>query len=131
MKSVKQILLLSLWWIPRISCIVFALFLSLFSFDVFGQGAGIWKTALAFLIHNLPTIVFAVVLVFSWKRSWLGAICYTILGIVFYFLMPGNSTSLLLVLPIIGIGILFFFNWLLRAEIKKAKQDYSSENQSS
>lgn len=129
LRQMKHILLLSLWWIPRISSILFALFLALFSLDVFGQGTGVWKTALAFLIHNIPTIVILLVLIFSWKRSWLGAICFTLIGIAFYFLMPGKSTSLLLILPIIVIAILFFLNWLLRADIKKAKQAFNGSDQ--
>jgi hypothetical protein len=122
MQAMKHIILLSLWWIPRIFCILFALFLSVFSLDVFGQGTGFWRTAMAFLIHNIPTIVIVLVLIFSWRRSWLGAICFTLTGIAFYFLMPGKSTSLLIILPIIGVGILFFLNWMLRADIKEAKQ---------
>jgi|WetSurMetagenome_2_1015567.scaffolds.fasta_scaffold31927_3 hypothetical protein len=122
MRDIKQILLLSLWWVPRISGIIFALFLAVFSLDVFGQGTPVWKTALALLIHNIPTIVILTVIVFSWKRSWLGAVSFLILCIVSFFLMPAKSKSLLIVLPLIGVGVLFFLNWLLRAEIKRAKK---------
>ena len=45
---------LALFWTPRILCIVFALFLSLFSLDVFGEGYGFWETLLALLIHLVP-----------------------------------------------------------------------------
>ncbi len=129
MQAIKYLLLLSLWWTPRILCILLALFLSFFSFDVFGLGTKAWETALAFLMHNIPTIIIVLVLIFSWKRSWLGAISYTIIGIVFYFLMPGRSTSLILVLPIIAIGVLYYLNWLFRAEIIKAKKAYAGEEQ--
>jgi len=129
MQAIKYLLLLSLWWTPRILCILLALFLSFFSFDVFGLGTNAWKTALAFIMHNIPTIIIVLVLIFSWKRSWLGAICFTIIGIVFFFLMPGKSTSLILVLPIIGIGVLFYLNWLFRAGIKKAREAYAGEDQ--
>lgn len=129
MQTLKHILLLSIWWIPRLFCILFALFLSVFSLDVFGQGTGIWKTALALLIHNIPSIVIVFVLVFSWRRSWLGAIAFTLIGIAFYFLMPGKSTSLLIILPIIGIAILFFLNWMFRADIKEAKQAFNNQGQ--
>jgi len=129
MQLLKYILLLSLWWIPRIFSILFAMFLAFFSMDVFGQGDPAWKTALALLMHNIPTILIVVVLVFSWKRSWLGAICFFIIGVTFFLLMPNKTNSLFLVLPILGTSLLFFLNWTFRAGIKKAKDAYNGEEQ--
>jgi hypothetical protein len=63
-----------------ILCILIAIFVSLFSFDVFGQNAGFWKTLIAFLIHNIPTIVLIGVLILSWKWSWIGGISYMVLA---------------------------------------------------
>ena len=37
----------TLFWAPRILCILFAVFVSLFALDVFGEGYGFWETILA------------------------------------------------------------------------------------
>lgn len=124
MQTLKQLLLLSLWWIPRIFGIIFALFMMVFSFDVFGQGEPVWRTALSFIIHNIPTIVLLVVMIFSWKRSWLGAIFFFVIGIVFFILMPNKAKSLFIVLPLIITAVLFFLNWIFRGGIRKAKETY-------
>jgi hypothetical protein len=44
-QPVKRILL----WTPRVLSLLFALFVSLFALDVFGQGYGFWQTTLALL----------------------------------------------------------------------------------
>ena len=124
MQILKQLLLLSLWWIPRIAGILFALFLTVFSFDVFGQGEPVWKTAMAFIIHNIPTIVLLIVMYFSWRRSWLGAIAFFVLGVVFFLLMPNKAKSIFIVLPLLITAVLFFLNWIFRSGIRKAKETY-------
>ena len=45
-----------LYWAPRVSCIAFALFLSLFAMDVFGEGLGFWRTLFALFLHLIPTL---------------------------------------------------------------------------
>jgi len=40
-----------LFWTPRLACLGFAIFLSLFALDVFSEGNGFWKTILGLLIH--------------------------------------------------------------------------------
>lgn len=124
MQTLKQIVFLSLWWIPRIAGILFALFLTVFSFDVFGQGEPVWKTAMAFIIHNIPTIVLLIVMYFSWRRSWLGAMAFFVLGVVFFLLMPNKAKSIFIVLPLLITAVLFFLNWVFRSSIRKAKETY-------
>jgi len=57
-----------LFWTPRIMCILFAVFVSLFAFDVFGEGYGFWKTPLALLMHLIPTgiILIGVLFLLNW-----------------------------------------------------------------
>ena len=57
-----------LFWTPRIMCILFAVFVSLFAFDVFGEGYGFWKTLLALLMHLIPTgiILIGVLFLLNW-----------------------------------------------------------------
>src|ERR1035441_3495384 len=44
-----------LFWTPRIICILFACFVSIFALDVFQENHGFWNTLLALLIHLIPT----------------------------------------------------------------------------
>lgn len=69
-----------LFWAPRILIILFALFLGIFSFDVFDGGYGFWGTALAFFMHNIPSFVLLIILAISWKHDLVGAIIFMALG---------------------------------------------------
>jgi peptidoglycan/LPS O-acetylase OafA/YrhL len=54
-------LLLFLLWISRILGILFALLISFFAFDVFGQGTGFWKT-----LHYIPLFLTGILFLGSW-----------------------------------------------------------------
>lgn len=69
-----------LFWAPRILLILFALFLGIFSFDVFDSGYGFWGTALALFMHNLPSLILLVILLISWKHDLVGATIFMALG---------------------------------------------------
>jgi hypothetical protein len=107
-----------LYWTPRILSILFILFLALFSLDVFESGQGFWQTALALLMHNIPSIFLAVILVFSWKYEIIGGIAFILGGFLYIFLtLMRNFEWFMLawIAQISGIafliGILFLANW--------------------
>lgn len=64
-----------LFWTPRILCLLFAVFLSLFALDVFTEGYGFWKSILALLIHLIPTWIVLVILAVSCAGSGRGHCC--------------------------------------------------------
>jgi hypothetical protein len=107
-----------IYWIPRIVSIIFILFLALFSLDVFGEGLGFWETALALLIHNIPSIALLIVLIFAWKYEIVGGIAFTLFGI-FYITQVKSAPdwkmmitwSLIIAGPAFLVGALFFMNW--------------------
>jgi hypothetical protein len=110
-----------LFWLPRILCLLFAAFLSVFALDVFGEGYGFWKTVLALLVHLIPTWIILIVLAISWRWEWVGATLFTTLGVLYPVLFWGRfvwyvylimSGSLLL------ISGLFLLNWLFRKELR-------------
>ncbi len=72
-----------LFWIPRILCILFALFLGLLFLDVFDENLGLLESVLALLIHLIPAYIVIAVLLLAWRREWIGAILFTALA-VFY-----------------------------------------------
>jgi hypothetical protein len=117
-KPVKRLL----FWMPRILCILFAVFVSLFSFDVFGEGYSFWKTILALLMHLIPTGIILVVLAVSWRWEWVGAIIFSALGVLYIVMFWGRFKWHVYLLPIsvplFLVGFLFLINWLYRKQIR-------------
>jgi hypothetical protein len=106
----------TLYYTPRILAILFILFLSLFSLDIFGQGYTLLETITGLFMHNIPSLILTITLIIAWRYPLIGAIIYTAAGI-FYMIMISNkgqfiAWSLIIAAPAILIGILFFFNWL-------------------
>ena len=115
-KPIKQII----YWAPRIFCILFAIFISIFSLDVFSAGYNFWQTVFAFTMHNIPTAVIIIALIISWRREWIGGVLFTALGFL-YIIMEWGKFHLDAYLLISGllflIGILFFVNWFYKSKI--------------
>ena len=117
-RSVKRLL----FWAPRILCVLFAAFVSLFALDVFDQGYGFWETILALLMHLIPTTgIIVVVLVISWRWEWVGGVLFTALGALYLVMFRGRfhwSAYLTISGPLFLVGVLFLVNWLYRAELR-------------
>ncbi len=110
-----------LYWTPRILCILFAAFLSLFALDVFGEGHSFWNTILALLIHLAPVGGLILILLISWRWGWVGGIVFPALG-VFYIVWAWRRfpwpVYAIIAGPLFLLGILFWINWVYRAELK-------------
>jgi hypothetical protein len=95
--------------------ILFALFISLFALDVFGEGYSFWETIAALLIHLIPTYLVIIALVAAWRWAWTGALSFSGLAI-FYVVMAWGRFPLVTYLAISGplalIGLLFLINWI-------------------
>jgi hypothetical protein len=110
-----------LFWTPRILCILFAIFLSLFALDVFGEGLSVWGTILALLIHLVPVYIVLIVSVIAWRWEWAGAVLFTALAALYVVLAWGQfhwSVYAGISGPLVLIGALFLFNWLYRAQLR-------------
>jgi len=110
-----------LFWTPRILCILFVVFVSLFALDVFGEGYGFWGTMLALLMHLIPTGVILIVLAISWRWEWVGGILFTALGALYLVMFWGRfhwSAYLLISGPLFLVGVLFLISWLYRAALR-------------
>ena len=116
-KTIKKVL----FWTPRIMGILFVLFLSLFSLDVFDMELGFWETLLAWLIHSIPSVVLLVSLVLAWKWEWIGALIF--IGWAILYLVAFRAQSLSAYLAISGlpafIGLLFLLGWIWRKQIRQ------------
>lgn len=109
-----------LFWTPRVICIGFAIFLSLFALDVFNEGYGFGKTMLALLIHLLPVYIVLVVLVIAWRWEWVGAAGFTGLAMWYAKGMWGRHPDWVVVIagPLLVIAALFLVNWLKHDQLR-------------
>jgi hypothetical protein len=110
----------TLFWTPRILCMVFALFLVVFAFDVF-EGKGFWETAAALGLHLIPNFLLIIVLIVSWRREWIGAALFSALGVLYIVGMWEKFpwfTYALIAGPLFVMGILFWINWHFRRELR-------------
>ena len=112
-----------LYWSPRLLCVLFALFLSLFALDAFSQGYSFWQSVLAFFIHLAPVYLVLLVLLLAWRWEWIGAVVFAILAFLYLVATRGRfewpvyasiSGSLLL------IALLFLLNWLQKTRLRSA-----------
>ena len=118
-KPVKQCLV----WTPRILGVLFAVFLSVFALDVFGEGHGFWKTILALLIHLIPSGIILVAVAIAWRWEWIGGLLFIGLGALYLVLAGGRfhwSTDVMMSGPLLLVGGLFLLNWRFRAELRSS-----------
>jgi len=109
---------LILFWTPRILCLLFSVFISLFALDVFQENSGLWKTTLALLIHLIPAFLIIIVLILSWKWEWVGGITFILLGILYIILMPNHPAWWIFIAgPLFLISIFFFAGWFYKKKL--------------
>ncbi len=111
------------FWMPRILCVLFAVFISLFALDVFGEGYDFWETIVALLMHLIPTGIILIALVIAWRWEWVGALLFLALGVWYVIMAWGEFewvTYLVIVGPLLLVGALFLVNWLYRAELQSS-----------
>lgn len=109
-----------LFWTPRVLGVLFISFLSMFALDVFGAGYGFWGTALALLMHLMPSLVLLAALGLSWRWPWVGGLAF--IGFAVWYLVPFEMASLLFVYPLLVgvpflIGLLFMLDWWCRSGV--------------
>ena len=119
MSSFKKFLL----WTPRLLLITFALFLVIFSFDVFGEGKSAAEIAIDFLKHNIPSMMLGLVVFAAWRREWVGVLVCPVLAAAYiawswgrfplsvYFIMAG---------PLVLIAVMYAVNWRFRKRATRA-----------
>jgi hypothetical protein len=109
---------------PRVFTIILALFLMLFSLDVFEPGSSLQDMAVGFIIHNIPSMLLLVVLLAAWNREWVGAVIFPLLGLAYSLstLDEHWSVHLVITLPLVVNGLLYLLAWNSRRHIHPAAQ---------
>lgn len=102
-------------WAPRVAAMLIIFFMSLFSLDVFEMGVSPLQVLGAFVMHNIPSFLMILFLVFAWKRPAVGFVVFLIAGVAFtiFFVrdMYALPNLLLFVFPILLIASLFYADW--------------------
>jgi len=112
-----------LFWTPRILCLLFAVFISLFAMDVFNENHGFWKTTLALLIHLIPTGLLLLILGATWRREWVGGLLFPALGTMYVLASWGRfpwHVYAIISGPLFLVGALFLLNWRYRTELHRS-----------
>lgn len=96
-----------LWWI----CMVYALFLTIFAFDVFSpeNGYQFFEMVFAFLIHTIPSILLILFLLISKKWPLICSIGLLLFGLITMFAFQTYVywlSFLTISMPILLVGIL-------------------------
>ena len=112
----------TLYWAPRIICILAILFVSLFAFDAFDPSLSIWQQIGGFLIHLVPSFILLGLLILAWKYEYIGGIILVLIGLVFsvvvfrlnykmnHSLWMSIGIISAITLPFVISGILFIIN---------------------
>lgn len=109
------------FWTPRILIILFALFLAIFSLDVFELASNAGELAMGLFMHNIPSLVLLLMLLISWKYDVIGAAVFMTVGIacavetvVALVMSSGEAINPILIIGgtvTLFIGILFLIGW--------------------
>jgi len=109
------------FWLPRIIAVAFIVFITLFALDVFSEGYSFWVAIGAFLIHLVPTYFLLAAYLIARKNPKIGAYIY--IGIAIIFTIWFNTyrefiTFILLSLPLLILGILFYLDYKFNVKKK-------------
>jgi hypothetical protein len=99
-------------WGPRALGIAVALFLAAFALDVFGEGRGALQTALALLVHLVPSLLVLGAVAVAWRRPWVGAVVFLGLAAGYAMSTLRRPDWILVVAgPLALVGVLFALSW--------------------
>jgi len=117
-----------IYWTPRILSIIFILFIAMFSLDVFSMEASFGQIMLGLLIHNIPTFILIIILVFAWKYELVGGIAFIFAGLAYIVLTLRTAFIngfqwyyLAWILQISGIAFIIGALWIVNWYKKKKK----------
>lgn len=114
----------ALFWTPRVMSLVFALFLLLFSFDVFEGPESIWLKLGGFLVHSIPSLVMFIACLYAWKHEWLGALIFMGWGIFYVISFPGFMLGVYYQIGFLpfSLGLLYLLNWRYKEDVRLARE---------
>ena len=107
------------FWLPRGLTILYALFLALFSLDVFTGDLSLAQKIIGFFAHNIPSFSLIIILLATWKKSLTASILLFVTLVVFtvVFGLYKHIMSFLVVAgPLMFSAILYLYDHLSTQE---------------
>ena len=110
-----------LQWSPRILGVLVSLFLGVFSLDAFGPDRTFAEASADFAIHLAPALFLLAVVAVAWRWEWVGALVFTGVALGYAYAARTRVSWILVIAgPLLIVGILFFWSWLRRKELRAA-----------
>lgn len=112
-----------LYWSPRVLCILFAAFITIFAFDVFEGNPPLSRVLLDLALHLLPTALLLAVLAAAWRREWIAGVAFLLLAVAYVAWAWGRfpiGVYLIIGGPLLVLSALFFLGWKHRLELRPA-----------
>lgn len=108
-----------LYWTPRVLCILFFVFVSMFALDVFNEHLPFRRMMVALAMLMVPTMIMTALLLVSWRWEWVGAVGFVVLALLYVSRIGGlfHAYAIILV-PALLIAALFLLNWIYRADLR-------------
>ena len=102
-----------LLWGPRALALFFCGFLSLFALDVVGEAKGPLETAVAVLMHLIPTLVLLAVVAAAWRWEWIGAAGFIVAAAAYAISVGPRHLDWIAVIsvPALLIGAIYLWSW--------------------
>ncbi len=107
-------LLKILYWTPRVTCLLYIGFISLFALDVFSGEYNLAQTLVALTMHLIPSILILLALVIAWRWELAGSIVFDVLAVGWLIYVGDFGESLIITLPLFVISSLFVAGWAYR-----------------
>lgn len=111
-------------WIPRALMILFILYLTMFSFDVFDMEGTLLAKLGGFVMHSIPSIVLAVFVAITWKAPLIVGIVDLVLAVAYTVLVWSQGSPQMapgLALPLAVVGALFIVAYVLERKARAAE----------
>jgi len=111
-----------LFWTPRVLGIAFALFISVFALDVFGEHYPLPQLLIALAMHLIPTALIVATVAVAWRWEWVGAVLFFGLGAAYIAGTRSHfdwTACAAIAGPAFLMGLLFLLNWRYRAELRR------------
>lgn len=99
-----------LYWASRTLAILAILFMMMFSLDCFDSKWEMKDQLVCLLMHNIPAFIILLVLAIAWRWELAGGILFllaSLVGIIYFRGLSGNSGVLIIMLPFTITGVLF------------------------
>lgn len=102
----------AVYWLPRILGLGFAIFIALFALDIFSEASG-WAAVLPFLIHLIPALVLAIIVLVAWRYPLFGAFSFLVIALYYVYMVGwGRHWSWYISIsgPALIVAILFYWD---------------------